>query len=252
MLWNRSGVTSAHNRDARRVALLALAVAVTAAAVLAMFAMSGCGRSPKGGINLGGGRLAIGSNTDYGKVEIRDYKGKKLSPVASEPDNSIKGPQHVDIATYRLKIDGLVKSPIALSYADVTSMHSATKQVDLHCVEGWSVAYLWQGVLLTDLLAKAGGADPSAKVLIFHCVDGYTSSLPLDYVMSRNIILGYKMNGVTMPPERGYPFQVVAEDRYGYKWAKWVKEIEVSSNAAYLGYWEKLGYDNKAVLPGKK
>ncbi len=113
------------------------------------------------------------------------------------------------------------------------------------------MTYLWQGVLLGDLLEKAGGADPSAKVLIFHCVDGYTSSLPLDYVLRRDIILGYEMNGVTMPPERGFPFQVVAEDRWGYKWAKWVKEIEVSSDVNYLGYWEKRGYENDAVLPGK-
>jgi DMSO/TMAO reductase YedYZ molybdopterin-dependent catalytic subunit len=188
---------------------------------------------------------------DYRKVEIRDYEGKKLSSISDARENSIKGPQQVDIANYRLKIGGLVKTPIEMTYSEVTSMPPTKKVVELNCVEGWSVTYLWKGVLLADLLEKAGGADPSGKVVIFRCVDGYSSSLPLDYVINRNIILGYEMNEVTMPPERGYPFQVVAEDRWGYKWAKWVTEIEVSSDPNYLGYWEKRGYENDAVLPGK-
>lgn len=186
---------------------------------------------------------------DYTRIEIREYEGKRLDSIADEPENSIKGPQSVDTTSFRLQVDGLVRRPLSLPYSEVIAMHSEKKVIDLNCVEGWTVTYLWQGVPLADLIEKAGGADPSAKVLIFHCVDGYTSSLPLDYVLERNILLGYKMNDVTMPPERGYPFQVVAEDRFGYKWAKWVQRIEVSSDENYLGYWEKRGYDNEGTLP---
>ena len=55
------------------------------------------------------------------------------------------------------------------------------------------------------------------------------------------------MNGQEIPPERGFPFQVVAEDRFGYKWAKWVTGIEVSDDENYRGYWEQRGYDNDAA-----
>jgi len=226
---------------------------VCIAAVIALLAITAAGCStaripPTGNSGTASGDIPA---KDYSKVEVRDYQGKKLSSIADEPENSIKGPQSVDIASYRLKIDGLVKTPAELTYSEVASMPPTKKVIELHCVEGWTVTYLWQGVLLADLLQKAGGADPSAEVVIFHCVDGYTSSLPLDYVINRNIILGYKMNEVTMPAERGYPFQVIAEDRFGYKWAKWVDRIEVSSDVNYLGYWEKRGYDNGAVLPRK-
>ncbi len=54
------------------------------------------------------------------------------------------------------------------------------------------------------------------------------------------------MNGVVLPPERGFPFQLVAEDKLGYKWAKWIDRIELSDNADYKGYWEQRGYDNDA------
>jgi len=209
-------------------------------------AMFGC--SSTTGPGTSDGRV---TPRDYSTIEIQDYEGKKLNSINEEPENSIKGPQVVDLDSYKLQITGLVATPTALSYKEVISMPSKRKVIELNCIEGWTMTYLWQGVLLGDLLQKAGGADPSAKVLIFHCVDGYTSSLPLEYILRRDIILGYQMNGITMPPERGFPFQVVAEDRWGYKWAKWVKEIEVSSDVNYLGYWEKRGYENDAVLPGK-
>lgn len=182
-------------------------------------------------------------------VEIKEYKGKRLDKVASEPENSIKGPQSIDLVSYRLKVDGKVATPLTLTYGQVTAMPAYQKVTTLNCVEGWSVTYLWQGVRLKDLLEKAG-YSPSAKVVVFRSYDGYSTSLPLDYVLSRNILLAYRMNGVDMPPERGWPFQVVAEDRLGYKWAKWVTEIEVSDDANFRGFWEQRGYDNSATLPG--
>ncbi len=41
-------------------------------------------------------------------TEIREYEGEKLSSVNAFRENSIKGPQHIDIESYRLKISGLV------------------------------------------------------------------------------------------------------------------------------------------------
>ena len=189
--------------------------------------------------------------TDLGTVEVREYKGKALDAVASEPENSIKGPQDVDRKTYRLAITGKVKTPLKLTYAQVRAMPSFRKATTLNCVEGWSRTYLWQGVRIRDLLTDAG-YDPTAKTVIFTSYDGYSTSLPLDFVVERNLLLAYAMNDQEMPPERGFPFQVVAEDRLGYKWAKWVTGIEVSDNADYQGYWETRGYDNDAKLPGSK
>lgn len=239
----------------RRAPALAISAVLALVTALAMTACtprtSGSGGTSGGGTASGGSPGATSTAPgDLGFVEVRDFQGKKLTAIADEPENSIKGPQHVDISTYRLKITGRVAKPLSLSYANVLAIPSARKIVELNCVEGWTVTYLWEGVRLGELLGRAG-FDKNAKVVIFHCVDGYTSSLPLQYVLSRDILLAYKMNGLTMPPERGYPFQVVAEDRYGYKWAKWVQEIEVSDDANYLGYWEKRGYDNGATLPGK-
>jgi DMSO/TMAO reductase YedYZ molybdopterin-dependent catalytic subunit len=181
-------------------------------------------------------------------IEIKEYEGIDLSSIVDFRENSIKGPQYVDIDNYRLKVSGLVENPASYTLNEtINSYQHYKKVVTLHCVEGWSVTILWEGVLLSDLIQEAG-LSPNASVVIFHASDGYTTSLPIEYIMDEDIILAYKMNGVPLPPERGYPFQLVAESKWGYKWIKWVTEIEISDNTGYKGYWERRGYSNDADL----
>lgn len=182
-------------------------------------------------------------------VEVTSYMGKRLSAIGDLYENSIKGPQHIDRKTYRLVIDGEVNSPTSLTYDQLLAFRPAfAKVVTLNCVEGWSVTFLWEGVRVRDLIAKAGGPKSDAKIVIFHGHDGYTSSLPLDFLTNRNILLAYHQNGVPLADMWGWPLQVVAEDRWGYKWVKWIERVEVSSDAAYRGYWESRGYSNSGDL----
>jgi DMSO/TMAO reductase YedYZ molybdopterin-dependent catalytic subunit len=180
-------------------------------------------------------------------AEIKEYNGAKLGSIEDFRENSIKGPQTVDISTYKLTVDGLVEKPASYTYDEVLANPKYTKVVTLYCVEGWDVTILWEGIQLKDLFDKAE-VDGRANTVIFHSVDGYTTSLPLQTILDKNMILAYKMNDVVLPPERGYPFQLVAEDKLGYKWAKWIDRIELSDNADYKGYWEQRGYDNDANL----
>ncbi len=174
-------------------------------------------------------------------VEVRDYQGEKLSSITDFRENSIKGPQHVNISNYRLEIGGLVTTPQNLTYDEVKGFPDYQKVITLHCVEGWDVKILWEGVKVSDLLRKAGpGTD--ANTVIFYAYDGYSTSLPLDYIEKNDILLAYGMNNVTLPEDRGYPFQLVAEDKWGYKWIKWITKIELSSDPSYRGYWEQRGY----------
>jgi DMSO/TMAO reductase YedYZ molybdopterin-dependent catalytic subunit len=187
--------------------------------------------------------------TDLGYEEIREYQGQDLSSINAFRPNSIKGPQHIDNQTYRLEIKGLIQNTNEYTYDQVINGYTTYKKVvTLNCVEGWKVTILWEGILLKDLLADAV-VDPSANTVIFYAYDGYSTALPLEYILDNNILMAYKMNNVTLPPERGYPFQLVAESKWGYKWIKWITTIEVSDNEDYLGFWERYGYPNDADLP---
>ena len=181
-------------------------------------------------------------------AQVRNYEGVNLSSIGDVVENAIKGTQYINATTYHLNITGIVASPLQLTYDEVVSDHQAyRKVVSLYCVEGWTTTILWEGVLIKDLLVEAG-ADMSSPVVIFRASDGYSTALPMDYIINKNILLAYKMNNLTIPNERGFPFQLVAESQYGYKWIKWITGIEVSKNADYLGYWESRGYPNNATF----
>jgi DMSO/TMAO reductase YedYZ molybdopterin-dependent catalytic subunit len=199
---------------------------------------------------IGGCKMESGADktTELGAVEVGEYQGEDLSSINDFIENSIKGPQHVDVSGYRLKISGLVENPQSYTYDEVIGGNQNYKKVvTLNCVEGWSVKILWEGVLVKDLLLAAAPL-PGATVVVFHAHDGYTTSLPLGYITDNDILMAYKMNGVTIPPERGFPFELVAESKWGYKWIKWITEIELFDDENYRGYWETRGYSNSGDL----
>jgi DMSO/TMAO reductase YedYZ molybdopterin-dependent catalytic subunit len=186
--------------------------------------------------------------TDLGYVEVREYEGQDLSSIRSFRENSILGPQYIDNETYRLQVTGLVESEKEYTYQQIINGYTEYKKVvTLQCVEGWQVTILWEGFLLKDMLAESQ-IDQRTNTIIFHAYDGYTTALPLDYIRDNNIMVAYKMNNVTLLPERGFPFQLVAESKWGYKWIKWITQIELSDNPDYLGTWERRGWDNAADI----
>jgi DMSO/TMAO reductase YedYZ molybdopterin-dependent catalytic subunit len=201
-------------------------------------------------LDISADRSGIPANgaTPLPLVEVRSYQGTDLSQITDFFENSIQGPQYINESGYRLTVSGLTNRTRTYAYRDVIDQHRHyAKVVTLHCVEGWDVTILWEGVLVKDLLSDAG-INPRANTVILTAHDGYTTSFPLDYVMNRDILMAYRMNNVTLPAEQGFPFQLVAEDKWGYKWIKWIEKIELSDNPGYRGYWEQRGYSNTGDL----
>jgi DMSO/TMAO reductase YedYZ molybdopterin-dependent catalytic subunit len=176
--------------------------------------------------------------------ELRDYQGKHLDVFDRAYDNSIKGPQKVNPETYRLVVTGLVENPLSLSYQEVLKFPIQERVITLHCVEGWTETLLFKGVRLKDLVGRAK-AKAGVKTVIFYAADGYSSSLAFKDIEGLDLLLAFEINGRTLDAKRGFPFQVVAESKLGYKWVKWVTRVDLSDKP-FQGYWEKQGYDNQA------
>lgn len=186
-----------------------------------------------------------------GEIEATEFMGHKLTPISQQNNNALKGTQYIDKSTYKLTVDGLVDHPLNLSYADLQAYPQISQLMDLDCVEGWSFTAKWTGPALTAIFSDAK-VKPEAKIAIFHTADvpeGY-SSLDLSYINDNNIIIALKDNDITLTADRGFPFQVVAMSKFGYKWAKWITRIELSSNTNFRGYWESGGYNNNADVKG--
>lgn len=182
------------------------------------------------------------------EVEAKEFQGVQLIPLSQQGNNAINGTQYIDRSTYRLQVTGLVENELNLSYDELLSLPAYSEVAYMPCVEGWGFNAKWTGFRVADLLDKAG-LKPNASYVVFYSSDGYSTGLPLDYIRSNNILMAYGINDVTLPPERGFPFQVVAKSKYGYKWAKWVTSIEVV-NKEVAGYWESRGYSNTANVGG--
>ncbi|UCF08652.1 MAG: molybdopterin-dependent oxidoreductase, partial [Thermoplasmata archaeon] len=104
----------------------------------------------------------------------------------------------------------------------------------------------WKGVKVSAILDLAEVKDNATEV-VFYAADGYSSSLTLDYLMRDDVILAYEMNGEVLPRDHGYPLRLVAPNKYGYKWVKWITHMEVVGHD-YEGYWESRGWSDDADI----
>jgi DMSO/TMAO reductase YedYZ molybdopterin-dependent catalytic subunit len=193
----------------------------------------------------------VSTSTVTGQVEATEFQGTKLTPIKDQQLNGISGTLNINQANYTLTIDGLVDHPLKLSYADLEALPQISVLGTLECVEGWSYTAKWTGPSLAAILAQAG-VQSGAVIAIFDTADdtdGFTS-LDLSYINANNIIIALKDNDITLPAANGFPVRVVATGKYGYKWAKWVTGIELSSNTNFLGYWESNGYNNDGSVTG--
>jgi DMSO/TMAO reductase YedYZ molybdopterin-dependent catalytic subunit len=179
--------------------------------------------------------------------EVTEHEGRKLTPLAKQRNTHIERVPDVDLATYRLKIGGKVAEPLELKYEEAVAFPQESRVIDFQCVEGWGYTALFSGPRVLDIITKAQPAT-NVKTVIFYALGGtYSSSLPLEFVKSKNVFLVAKINNITIPPDRGFPFVVAAEGKLGYKWVQWVERIELSDKD-YVGYWEERGYSNKADI----
>lgn len=146
----------------------------------------------------------------------------------------------VDIATWRLRIFGLVENEITLTYEQVRTFPAIRKEADFHCVTGWSrLGDVWEGVLVRDVL-KLAQPKPEAQFVMVHSFDGYTTNLDLAVVMDEGMLV-WSVNGEPLTPEHGYPLRLLVPSRYGWKSAKWVCAFELMAENV-PGYWEERGY----------
>lgn len=147
-----------------------------------------------------------------------------------------------DINSYRFKVFGLVENPIELSYEELLSMPSVELVADFHCVTRWSVKeILWEGVQTSYILDLAK-PKANAKYALIHCLEGYTTNLPLEYLYYEDSILAYKMYGKPILLRHGYPLRLVVPRLYAWKSAKYVWGIELLE-VDVPGFWEQRGYN---------
>jgi sulfite oxidase len=176
---------------------------------------------------------------------------------------------------WRLRIDGLVDSPLELTYEQLTTDFTADCVVaTLGCAgnrraellkvrpipgkEPWSHGAIstaeWVGARLADVLDAAGVRHGDGLHVDFaapdvaseaHPVQSYGSSIPLHKAMSAEVLLAWQMNGQPLPRVHGGPVRVVVPGYIGARSVKWLTAITVQPFASD-NYFQALDY---RILP---
>lgn len=147
-----------------------------------------------------------------------------------------------DIKSYTFRVFGLVKNPLELSYEEILNMPSVELIADFHCVTRWSVKDIqWEGVP-TKYILELAKPEEKAKFVMIHCLEGYTTNIPIEYLLEEDTILAYRMNGQVLPRRHGYPLRLVLPKLYAWKSAKYVWGIEFMEKDK-PGFWEQRGYN---------
>jgi DMSO/TMAO reductase YedYZ molybdopterin-dependent catalytic subunit len=151
-----------------------------------------------------------------------------------------------DARSWRLRVSGLVESPLTLGYHDLLALPKAEQVSTFHCVTGWTVNNVhWGGVRIGDVLARVA-PHPEAHALRFVSAERpYVDYLTLRQAALHDVMLAYEMDGKPLRREHGAPLRLVIPEMYGYKNVKWLSRIELVPRTE-SGYWEQLGYDRDA------
>lgn len=152
---------------------------------------------------------------------------------------------------WRLKVDGLVVTPLNLTYADVRAMPSEEIVRTLECISNEVGGDListgrFTGVRLSEVLKRAQ-ARPEGQVLHFTSADGYTENMPMAKALHQDTFLVYQLNGEPLPYKHGYPLRVLGAGTYGMKNPKWLTRIEVATSAPD-GFWERQGWSQDGIV----
>jgi len=179
-----------------------------------------------------------------------------LSPlVTSRQDHYVVDIDLVDPVVaaegWRLRIDGGVERPLAMSLDDLVAMPTVERLVCMSCISNPVGGPLvsdstWTGVPLRDVLARARPSG-AGTTLLARGADGYFETVPVDEGTLTLAVVAVAMDGEFLPREHGYPARLLIPGRYGYKSVKWLQSLSAVAGSQQ-GYWVQRGWDSAGVI----
>jgi DMSO/TMAO reductase YedYZ molybdopterin-dependent catalytic subunit len=155
------------------------------------------------------------------------------------------GVPDTDLATWDFKVFGEVESPVTLTWDEFDALPKTENVQDIHCVTRWSrFDARFSGVHWREV-AKLVHPKPTARFVVAHAEQGFTSNVPLEFLEDEFALLATHADGEPLTPEHGWPLRLVIPGKYFWKSAKWLRAIELRANDE-PGFWERYGYHNDA------
>jgi len=159
---------------------------------------------------------------------MRRFTGSRWLPDGGIPPPTTffgEGADAIEPAAWRLRVHGSVERPTELSLESLAALGEEDEGAVLDCTGGWALRTTWRGVRLGRVLEDASPAA-GARHATVRSVTGWYARMPLDE--ARGALLATSVAGRPLPHGNGAPCRLVAPDRRGLEWVKWVVEIEVA------------------------
>lgn len=179
--------------------------------------------------------LGLGAVAAAGATAIEAVAGGARRFTGSRwlPDGGVPPPttffaettEPLDVGGWRLRVTGRVTNRLSLSFNDLQALGTTTSEAVLDCTSGWVLRTTWRGVPLGAVL-DAAIPETSASHATIRSVTGWYARLPLGE--ARGALLATSVAGQPLLHGNGAPCRLVAPDRRGLEWVKWVTEIDVA------------------------
>jgi DMSO/TMAO reductase YedYZ molybdopterin-dependent catalytic subunit len=151
----------------------------------------------------------------------------------------------IDLATWDFTVSGEVERELTLTWEQLLDLPSREVTVDIHCVTRWSrFDTTFKGVHWSEL-AKLVSPKPTARFVVAHAEQGFTSNMPIEAIEDESALIAYEADGEPLTPDHGWPLRLLVPSRYFWKSAKWLRGLELRSTDE-PGFWERYGYHNDA------
>lgn len=174
-------------------------------------------------------RYAEGQISPYfwpnGKIPVRD-DWKRLADAGFQD--------------FRLRIGGLVATPMELTLRDLEELGEIEEITMHHCIQGWSGIAKWGGIPMKKLIELVR-PKPQARVVAFFSFGEalyggpYYDTQSLENVQKPQCLLATRMNGRRLPLVYGAPLRLRVENQLGYKMVKWIERIDFIESEKSLG-----------------
>lgn len=139
-------------------------------------------------------------------------------------------PPPIEITHWKLALAGAVKNPLTFSYNQLRDMATDVQLATLDCTGGWYTTQEWQGVCLARLLEEAGLLD-GAKSVTIRAISGYQRRFTLNE--AERYLLALDVAGETLSHGHGFPLRLVAGNKRGVEWVKWITHVQVNSSGKH-------------------
>jgi DMSO/TMAO reductase YedYZ molybdopterin-dependent catalytic subunit len=184
----------------------------------------------------------------YRRLVPLDRLSPRVTPAEDVYVIAHMGIAQVDVARWRLRVEGLVDHPFELDYDGLTALPATEVTAVLECFGNPVEPEVptrragnvqWRGVRLGHLLERAA-VRPGARLVCAEGLDSgtfagvhsdrYVKDIPLERALQPDVLVAWALNGAPLSAEHGFPARLFVPGYFGTNAVKWLSRLTLAAD----------------------